>query len=240
MHRCFINDSVIIDETFSIGGDDRNHIVNSLRMKIGEGLEVVGANGSFLCEIVNITAEDLRVKAIEELEKQSESHLDIVLYQALAKGDKMDFIVQKASELGVKEIHPINSVRTVVKLDAKRAKKRIDRLNTIAKEACKQSRRDYIPEVRDIIDLRDIKEETLLVAYETEEEKTLKAKLKELKSNRIAVLIGPEGGFDPKEIEFLSERGAHIVSLGPRILRTETAGLALVSIIQYELGDMGE
>ncbi|WP_425538248.1 RsmE family RNA methyltransferase [Microaceticoccus formicicus] len=240
MHRSFTDDFMRLNEKFNIYGEDYNHICKSLRMKIGECLEIVGENGCYICEIENIETDHLTVMPIEKCKKSSESEIDIVLYQALAKGEKMDWIIQKAVELGIREIYPINTLRTIVKLDDKRKEKRIQRFNAIAKEASKQSRRDDIPVVNDIIDLKDIDEENLLVAYENEEKNTLKKYLEENKPKRIGLVIGPEGGFDPSEIEYLLDKKAAIISLGPRILRTETAAIVLTSIIQYELGDMGE
>lgn len=240
MHRSFTDDSIKLDEQFNIYGDEFHHISKSLRMKVGENIEVVGANGCYICRIDEIDTNFLMVTPFEECKKDSESKIDIVLYQALAKGEKMDWIIQKAVELGIREIYPINTQRTIVKLDDKRKEKRLLRFNAIAKEASKQCRRNDIPIVNDIVDLKDIKEENLLVAYENEEKNTLKNYLQNTNRKRIAIVIGPEGGFDPSEVDLLINKGASIVSLGPRILRTETAAIVLTSIIQYELGDVGE
>lgn len=240
MHRSFTDDFIKLDEQFNIYGDDFHHISKSLRMKVGENIEVVGANGCYICRIDEIDTNFLIVTPFEECKKDSESKIDIVLYQALAKGEKMDWIIQKAVELGIREIYPINTQRTIVKLDDKRKEKRLLRFNAIAKEASKQCRRNDIPIVNDIVDLKDIKEENLLVAYENEEKNTLKKYLQNTNRKRIAIVIGPEGGFDPSEVDLLINKGASIVSLGPRILRTETAAIVLTSIIQYELGDVGE
>lgn len=240
MHRSFTDDFIKLDEQFNIYGDDFHHISKSLRMKVGENIEVVGANGCYICRIDEIDTNFLIVTPFEECKKDSESKIDIVLYQALAKGEKMDWIIQKAVELGIREIYPINTQRTIVKLDDKRKEKRLLRFNAIAKEASKQCRRNDIPIVNDIVDLKDIKEENLLVAYENEEKNTLKNYLQNTNRKRIAIVIGPEGGFDPSEVDLLINKGASIVSLGPRILRTETAAIVLTSIIQYELGDVGE
>lgn len=240
MHRSFTENFIKLNESFNLFGEDYNHICKSLRMKIGEVLEIVGKNGCYRCKIEKIETDYLTVVPFEECKRDSESDIDIILYQALAKGEKMDWIIQKAVELGVREIYPINTQRTIVKLDEKRKEKRVQRFNAIAKEASKQSRRDDIPAVKDIIDLKDIDEENLLVAYENEDKKFLKNYLLSNKPKRIGIVIGPEGGFDESEIEYLINKGAAVVSLGPRILRTETAAIVLTSIIQYELGDVGE
>ena len=169
--------------------------------------------------------------------------MEIHLYQGLPKADKMELIIQKTTELGIYKIIPVDMVRCVVKLDEKDIKKKIERWQKIAEGAAKQSKRDIIPKIENKLKLKDlinkIKEyDIFIVAYEEEEEKTLKQVLKKLENKnnyKIGILIGPEGGIDLKEIEILKENGAIIVTLGKRILRTETAPIAMVSNILYEL-----
>lgn len=167
-------------------------------------------------------------------------NIDITIYQGLPKADKMELIIQKTTEIGVKKIVPVAMERSIVKLNEKDAKKKIERWQKIAEVAAKQSKRDIIPKIQNIIKISDlcneIKEYDLfLVAYENEEKITLKQILKQNKeTKKIGVLVGPEGGIDNKEIEKLLQNGAKVVSLGKRILRTETAPITIVSNLVYE------
>lgn len=174
------------------------------------------------------------------MNKSVETNIDITIYQGLPKADKMDLIIQKTTEIGVKQIVPVAMERSIVKLNEKDAKKKIERWQKIAQVAAKQSKRDIIPKIENIIKIcelcDEIKEYDLfLVAYENEEETTLKQILRQNREiKKIGVLVGPEGGIDNKEIEKLLQSGAKVVSLGKRILRTETAPIAIASNIVYE------
>ena len=173
-----------------------------------------------------------------------EPPISIILYQGLPKSSKMDFIVQKATEIGVKEIYPIITNRTVVKIDNnKKEKNKVDRWNKISEEAAKQSKRDIIPKVNSVLSFKEMinilkDEENILVPYENQEGIGIKDIIKKISNKKIHVIIGPEGGFEEEEIEELKDIGSNTVSLGPRILRTETAGIVALSILLYELGDM--
>ncbi|MDO5718802.1 MAG: 16S rRNA (uracil(1498)-N(3))-methyltransferase [Tissierellia bacterium] len=239
MHRIFTDKEIDIKENYIVDKEDYNHIVNSLRMREGEEVEIASSNAVYLSIIETIGNKSLELKIIKSLDTRSESDIKIILYQAFAKGDKMDLIIQKAVELGVYEISPINTKRTVVRLDEKRMKKKVERFNIIAKSSAQQSRRDYIPKVNEMIELDQIDEKNLLLAYENENEVNLKDVLKSCDTDRIGIVIGPEGGFEEDEVEALKLKGAKIISMGPRILRTETAAISMISLIQYELGDMG-
>lgn len=239
MHRCFLDIKLEVGNDFEILGEDYNHMANALRMKIGEEFELVSLDGVFLCKILEISKKKIIARAEEEIEDRSESKIKLVVYQALAKGDKLDLVVQKATELGAHQIVIFDSLRSVVKLDSKKAEKRLEKLSTIAKAAACQSRRSHIPEILFLGDLKEIDEENLLVFYEDQDKVNLKESLCEIKSQRLAMLVGPEGGLDPSEIKILKDKGAKIIGLGPRILRTETCSIAGLSILQYELGDIG-
>lgn len=235
MYRCFIDQDLKLGQDIIV--DEYNHIVKSLRMIQGDQLELAGPGGVFLATIVS-TDKDLLVRVDKPLDRTSESPIKISLYQALVKGDKFDHIVQKAVELGVHEIIPVETTRSVVRLDEKRKTKKIQRYQAIAMAAAKQSRREYIPRIKDMVDIKDIPPKNLYIAYE-EEGRGLKEAFKELKDEEISILIGPEGGLEDWEVEGLKDQGARVINFGNRILRTETAGLFLISALQYELGDMG-
>lgn len=235
MYRCFIDQDPEIGQDIII--DEYNHIVRSLRMVEGDQLELAGPGGVFLATISSID-KDLVVRVQKALDRTSESPIKISLYQALVKGDKFEHIVQKAVELGVHEIIPVQTSRSVIRLDEKKKIKKIQRYQAIALAAAKQSRRDYVPRVKDMVDIKDIPPKNLCIAYE-EEGRGLKEAFKELKDEEISILIGPEGGLEDWEVERLKDQGARVINFGNRILRTETAGLFLISALQYELGDMG-
>ncbi|MBO5004728.1 MAG: 16S rRNA (uracil(1498)-N(3))-methyltransferase, partial [Clostridia bacterium] len=194
-----------------------------------------------------IEKEEIITKILEKLQTSIESNVEIHLYQGLPKADKMELIIQKTIELGINSITPVEMIRCVVKLDEKDAKKKIERWQKIAEVASKQSGRDIIPKINSIIKLKDIEKiladyDLLLVAYEKEENNTLKQellnlkeKMKEKSNLNIAILIGPEGGISESEIEYLKQIETKIITLGKRILRTETVALAMTSIILYEL-----
>jgi len=258
MHRIFV--SQIIREcpcTVQIlSQEEVHHAVRVLRLGEGDRVELTDAAGSeFIAEIkralINQTADSsLEVLCLEKIEIKRESQVQVILFQGLPKHDKLEFIIQKAVELGAIKIVPVECERSVAKIrDAKDAAKKTERWNRIAHEAAKQSKRTVEPEVSKPINLKAIPEfltdDTLkLLAYEGAALKPLSAHLEEAGCRnavprRAAIMIGPEGGLTEKEVEQLSEMGFITIGLGPRILRTETAGLALLSIIQYVLGDMG-
>lgn len=235
MYRCFIDEEIRLNENFLV--DKYNHVVNSLRMVEGDEMEVAASNGVFLCEILS-TKNELLLRPISKNQASNESNIKISLYQCLAKGDKFDHVVRKAVELGVHEIYPVESSRTIVRLSGKKKDKKIERYQSISESAAEQSKRDYIPKVHDLVDIKDISSEKLLVAYE-EEGESFKEALKAFEAEEISVLVGPEGGLEKEEVDYLKNKGAKVINFGDRILRTETAGLYLISAIQYELGDMG-
>ena len=200
-------------------------------------------------EIVNYSKNEVECKIISRINETTESNVHITLFQGIPKFEKMELIIQKNTEVGIKSIVPVIMERTVVKLDEKIASKKLERWQKIAEIAAKQSMRDIIPQIGNITKLKDIDTtefDAVLVAYENEEHNMLKTELQKLerkiKSNNsseqqynIAIVIGPEGGISEKELVMLAEKNAKFVSLGKRILRTETAGVVMAGNIIYEL-----
>ena len=195
---------------------------------------------AYKCEIEIIAENEIETKIIEE-QKNIQEKIKVDIYQGLPKSDKMELIIQKSVELGANSIIPVNMKRCVVKLEGKDEIKKNERWQKIAESAAKQCGRGFIPEVKHLINVKEIcnwinEYDVIIVAYENEKENTLKAELKKLKATdlKIGIVIGPEGGFEESDIKLLKESGAKIVTLGDRILRTETVALNVLSIIMYE------
>ncbi len=245
MHRFFVAKEQIIDDIIEIIGSDVKHIKDVLRLKPKEKIEIASDGTTYTCELESLLKDKIVTRIIDKIEGMNESPIDIILYQGLAKGSKMDLIIQKCTEVGVKEFYPVATHRSVVKIkDIKKEQTKVERWNSIADEAAKQSKRDILPIVQNIISFDEMvdllkDQENILVPYEDEKKSTIKEKLKISENKKIHLIIGPEGGFEPSEIEILKGLGANIVTLGPRILRTETAGIVAATIVLYELGDLG-
>lgn len=245
LHKFFIDKEQIEDNNIYILGKDLVHIKNVLRLKPSDKIEVTCEGINYLCGISEITKECVKTTIISESIGNRESPIEITLYQGLAKGSKMDLILQKCVEIGVKDFYAIETHRAVVKIkDQKQERSKTERWQSIAEEAAKQSKRDYIPKVHGIISFKDMidvlnDEKNIIVPYENEENLSIRDGLKTVEGNKIHLIIGPEGGFGEDEIQALKDMGAKIVTLGPRILRTETAGLVASTIVLYELGDLG-
>lgn len=248
MPKFFIKNNQIKGNVIKIIGTDVNHIVNVLRLKIDDIIQVcdedMGVN--FNARILEFNKESVNCKIIEKLDLVSEPNVYINIFQGLPKAEKMELIIQKCTELGVKEITPVETERCIVKLDGKSASKKQERWQKIAEVAAKQSGRNIIPKINNLTNIKNICNilkdyDIVLVPYENEKNITLKEILKSVpKENlKIAIVIGPEGGFEKKEIEFLEHNNCKIVTLGKRILRTETVAMAMTSVILYELGDFG-
>lgn len=223
-------------------GDEARHVVKVHRYRVNDVIEVVGDSRVFRGVISELQEDSVTVKIEAEL-PSSEPQLDVTLYQGLVKGDKLELIIQKAVELGVNRIVPVICRRSIVTLDDKKARERTIRWQRIAQEASKQSGRARVPTVGQPLLLDDAlaqdKSQLKLMAYEGGGI-ALKACLKKLPTVETAsCLIGPEGGFEQVEVEMAKSHNYAIVGLGPRILRAETAPLALLSILMYELGDIG-
>lgn len=244
MHRFFIEDEQNDAEQFIIKGQDVNHIKNVLRMKQNNKIEIVKNGNSYICSIHSIENHKVVADVLYKNENSNESPIKIHLFQSLPKSTKMETVLRKSTELGVFSFHPIITERSIIKIDIKKEVKKLERWQSVVLEAAKQSKRDLVPEVYSIKTFREalkqLKNKTIIVPYELEDSLGIKEFLQSSNnSDEVFVFIGPEGGFDAREINSLIEIGAQIVSLGPRILRTETAGFITCGIIQYELGDIG-
>ena len=247
MSKFFVKEEQISNNRIKIIGEDVNHISNVLRMKKNDELQICNqATGeNYLSKIISISKTVVECEIQEKIDKTTESNVNITLFQGIPKFEKMELIIQKNTEVGIKDIVPVMMERTVVKLDDKLANKKLERWQKIAEIAAKQSMRDIIPSIENIIKTKDIdatKFDAFLVAYENENHNMLKSELLKLREDKekdkkynIAVLIGPEGGISEKEIEMLQAQKAKFISLGKRILRTETAGLVMIGNIMYEL-----
>lgn len=244
MHRFYVEKDNILDGKIQIEGTDVNHIKNVLRLNKGEKIVICDGQGTdYYCIIDDVAKE--KVIAIIEDEKEANTELKtkIYLFQGLPKKDKMELIVQKAVELGVYEIIPVNMKRTIVKLDnAKKEMAKLNRWQTIANEASKQSRRGILPNVHSLVSYKDAlnmaKElEFVILPYELAEnmEYTRSAIEEASKCSTVGVFIGPEGGFDEREIKDAMDMGFKPITLGNRILRTETAGLVTIAMLVYNM-----
>ena len=248
MHKFFTPKENFIENTAKILGDDVKHLYKVLRLNEGDKIVLNNCDGDeFLAEIRTITKQEVIVDIEEKLEINNESEVKIYLFQGLPKAQKMDLIVQKGTELGITEFIPTLTERVDIKL--KGEFKKLDRLNRIALEAAKQSKRTIIPKVSEPISFEEALKrmeslDLVIVPYENAENFGIKTLFNDenidtSKIKKVGILVGPEGGFELNEISRLKENGAYIVTLGSRILRTETAGFVATSLVQYELGDLG-
>lgn len=248
MYKFFINEEQIKENEAIITGEDVNHIKNVLRLEIDDEICICDkeTSKSYNSKIISISKDEVNCIIETEILDSNEANTYIHIFQGLPKADKFEMIIEKCTEIGVKEITPVIMKRTIVKLEEKDKQKKINRWQKIAEVAAKQSKRDKILIVNNIINFKNIFEnikdyDIVLVAYENESKNTLKSVLKELKKSnknlKIAVIIGPEGGIDEQEIEQCNINGSVLVTLGNRILRTETAPIVIASNILYELED---
>lgn len=243
MQHFFVIPEQVGETEIYVTGQDVNHMKNVLRMKIGEQVEISdGNNKKYLCEVSAYGEEQAVLRILEIREADTELKSRLYLFQGLPKNDKMELIVQKAVELGAYEVIPVSMKRCVVKLDAKKAAKKVERWNSISESAAKQAGRSIIPKVSDIVSYREALEraeqlDVVLVPYELEEgmAETKKLLHQIQPGQSVGIFIGPEGGFEREEVEQAIEAGAHPVTLGRRILRTETAGFTMLSILMFEL-----
>lgn len=245
MHKFFVELDQIDSLNISIIGKDVKHIKDVLRLKIYDEIILASDNINYLCRIIAIDKSEICTEIISQSEGISEPIIEITLYQGLSKGSKMDFILQKGTEIGIKNFYPVATHRSITKIkDLKKENAKLDRWNLITEEASKQSKRDYIPKVQNVLTfdnminlLRD--KENIIIPYENEGKLSIGSVLKKITDNEVHLIIGPEGGFEDIEIKKLKEIGGKVVTLGPRILRTETAGFVASTIILYELGNLG-
>lgn len=244
MPKFFVEKSKISDTRALITGQDANHIARVLRMEKGDSLVICDGEGfDYDGEISEISNGEVSLLIKEKRLCPGESDISVTLFQCLPKGAKMELIIEKCTELGVSKVVPVASKYCVVKLeDAKKEAKKTEKWQKTADEAAKQCLRGVIPKVENVLSLKDAIKllsdfDLSIVCYEHEDKTTLKDVLKVNKdAKKIAIFIGPEGGFSEEEIALLKDNGAFSITLGKRILRTETAGLCVISAIMYEMG----
>ena len=242
MYQFFVEDEQVQQDKICITGSDVNHIGHVLRMKAGEEIRISAASGrSYFCHIAEITQEEVWAEIDRTDETGTEFAHRVYLFQGLPKSDKMEWIIQKAVELGVYTVIPVAMKNCVVKLDEKKAQNKCKRWQAIAESAAKQSKRTVIPQIQQPLSWKQAlamaeKLDVTLVPYENERGmQATRECIRNIKEGAsIGIMIGPEGGFSPDEIEDI-QPPMHRISLGRRILRTETAGLATLAMLIYEL-----
>lgn len=245
MPRFFVSPKAITENEIEITGIDVNHIKNVLRMQTGESIEVCDGEGTdYACVIKRFERDSVFLDIVQSNPSSTELKKKIYLFQGLPKSDKMELIIQKAVELGVYEIIPTVTSRCIVKIDAKKEDKKIARWQQISESAAKQSGRGIIPKIKAPMSLKEALDyakniDTVLIPYEKAEgiESTRTVLAEAQNGSSVAVFIGPEGGFEEKEIEIAEDNGAHSITLGKRILRTETAGLCILSVLMMNSED---
>lgn len=243
MHHFFVTPQQISGDKIRIEGGDVNHMKNVLRMKLHEKAEISdGESRTYLCEVEAYEEDVAVLHILEEMEADTEPASKLYLFQGLPKSDKMELIVQKAVELGVYQVIPVAMKRSVVRLDDKKAAKKADRWNSIAESAAKQAGRSRIPEVimplsyKEALKMAEELDVTLLPYELAGGMEVTREVIRQIKSGQsVGIFIGPEGGFEPEEVDAAVSMGAKVITLGRRILRTETAGLATLAVLMFEL-----
>ena len=248
MDRFFVDKSNIDTNSgkCTIVGEDVKHITKVLRYREGEKLEICdGDNSEYIAEIKEIEKDTVHLNIVEKNEINRESDLKVRIYQGMPKGGpKIEYILQKLTEAGTDEIIFVDAKRSVAKIDAKKEGKKLERWERIIYEAAKQCKRGRIPKLKAVLSfneaLEDMKRNDLnLCPYEDDIKTPIVKEIRGKEVDTVGIFIGPEGGIADEELEKLKESGAKVVTLGPRIFRTETASLVASSIVQYELGDLG-
>lgn len=243
MYHFYVEPEAVTKDTVRITGGDVNHIKNVLRMHPQDEIIVLdGAGMEYRCKIETIS-EEVITRVLEAKKTEAELSVRLLLFQGLPKKDKMELIIQKAVELGVSEIIPVLTKRTVVKLeDKKKEQKKLERWQAIAEAAAKQSGRGSIPKVREAVKFTEAVKmaaalDEALIPYELAEGmEEARERVRGLHDKKtVGIFIGPEGGFEEDEIALATKAGIHPITLGKRILRTETAGLCILSVIMFEL-----
>ncbi len=241
MANFYIDKSDITENRATITGEEAVHISRVLRMKKGDNVTLCDGEGTFYeATLSEFSEKSVAAEITSSRRAETEPEVKLTIFQGVPKNPKLETIVQKLTEIGVVKIVPVNTKRAVAKLD-KSAK--VERLRKIAREAAKQSKRGIVPEVTDSISFKEAVKEASeadlsIIAYEEEVETSLKMALSGKTPKTVSVMIGPEGGFEKEEVELAKENGLISVTLGKRILRTETAPLAVSAIVLYELGEM--
>lgn len=253
MQRYFLPAGQFAEDRVSITGDDAHHLVKVMRAEPGD--EIICSNGfdrEVLARVISVDKSEVQAEVVRELPMDREALVEVWIAQSLPKGDKLETVIQKCTELGAARFVPFVSERTVVQYDEKKEGKRLERWRKIAKEAAEQAHRNRVPVVDAPVSWKRLMElsadfDLALLCYEKESGLRLRPLLSEAVSRaeregkplRMLVLVGPEGGFTEREAEEAVGRGCSSVSLGKRILRTETAAMAALTCILYESGEMG-
>lgn len=240
MQKYFISNDEFINNI--ITSDDVHHIKDVMRFKIGDKIIISNNNEEYLVEISSIEKNSVMFNKLMAIQNNNELPFSIDIYQGYPKGDKIEDIIKHSTELGMSNFYGVITKRSLFKLDAKKKESKLERFQKIAKEAAEQSNRKRLPSIKDIIELKKIDFSSynhLILCYEevakNGESSNLKRIIKSFKpEDKIAVLIGPEGGIDKSEEEYLNNLGFVSCALGPRILRTETAALYVLSACGYE------
>ena len=242
MFNFFVDEARRQGDLFYIDGTDFNHIKNVLRMRVGDELLVSSLGKSHLCEIESLDGDTATVKITQENYQSTELPIEIILFQGLPKADKLELIIQKTVELGVAKIVPVEMSRCVVKLDEKKKNAKVSRWQAIAESAAKQSKRTVIPEIGNVLTFKQMLEEAktldlFLIPYENKDGMAATtAALSKIKGGmKIGILIGPEGGFEEAEVEAAINAGGEAISLGARILRTETAAITATAMCMLHI-----
>lgn len=247
MRHFFVLPENIISNQVTIDEEQSKHIEKVLRLKPGEQIQVFDGLGRECIVVLTGKENNRLVGDVISEERALPPKLQLTLVQGIAKGDKMDTIIQKAVEVGCTSIIPVTTCYTVVRLQNDRAEQKLARWQTIAREACKQCRRSLIPDIMPAIDFKQLfghLEGNSIMLYENEDHTSLRMVLQQIKNTmpevrNINLLVGPEGGFCDDEVKFARQHGAEVAGLGQYILRTETAGLVAASIVLYEYGEIG-
>ncbi len=241
IHRFFVSPDQIRKNKITILGSDVNHIKNVLRLKTGNEINILDGTGKiYAVKIFSLTRDEIKCEITSWRSIKTESEIKVIIAQAIGKGGKMDLVIQKSTELGVIKIIPIQTERTVVKIKPERMQEKIERWRRIAKEAAEQCGRLVIPTIEKLIKFKELmlkvpEFDLALIPWELAREQSIKPVLQSNKrAKKILVLIGPEGGFSKEEVDEATKSGFIPVTLGKRILRTETAPLAILSMITYE------
>ena len=247
MHRFFIESSSMSGSRVVITGSDAHHIRDVLRLTIGDTICVsTGDEWEYTCEIASVAKDEVSAIVVDTTKPGRELPSKITLYQCLPKKDKFEWIIQKAVELGAYRIVPVRSARVIVSIDSKKEAARVARWNAVAAAAAKQSRRMFVPEVTGICSLKEAlaaaeNDDVRLIPYEKSDgmDTTRELVFGIQPGQSVSVVIGPEGGFEEQEIEMARQHGFEPISLGKRILRTETAGMSMLSVLGFMLDDKG-
>lgn len=244
MQRYFVSKASLNNNTITFSEQDYHHIIRVMRSKVGDQVICTDGKRTARCEFTSVTNEEVTASLVEWIEESPELPVFVTIAQALPKGDKLDFIVQKGTEMGATGFAPFIAERSVVKWTEQKANKKKIRLEKIAKEAAEQAHRQRIPSIFEVQSFHKLLQfsesyDVKLVAYEEAREgqdsEVLPSKLKSLKQGQtILLVIGPEGGLLPEEVKNLQKKGFTVCGLGPRILRTETAALYFLAVVSYE------